>query len=152
MPMTGVLTLAWFHYLAMMFLAAALVAEHLMFSPRPDLTAARKLVVVDLIYGITLLVALVTGMARMFHGGKGALFYMQNGAYHTKFALFILMAAVWIYPAIKFFGWRRALGAGRTPALSEGEAKRVLIAIRIQLVILVVIPLLAAMMARGVWS
>jgi putative membrane protein len=152
MPMTGVLTLAWFHYLAMMFLAAALVAEHLLFSPRPDLSTARKLVVVDLIYGITLLVVLATGIARMFHGGKGALFYMQNGAYHTKFALFIVMAAVWIYPAIKFFGWRRAIGGGRAPVLSDGESKRVLIAIRIQLVILVAIPLLAAMMARGVWS
>jgi putative membrane protein len=150
--MTGVLTLAWLHYLAMMFLAAALIAEHLMFSPRPDLAIARKIVIVDLIYGVSLLVVLVTGFGRLFHGGKGALFYMQNAAYHTKFTLFVVMAAIWIYPAIKFFGWRRTLRGGGTPSMSDAEARRVFMAIRIQLLILVVIPLLAAMMARGVWS
>lgn len=150
--MTGVLTLAWFHYLAMMFLAAALIAEHLMFAPRPALPVARKIVVVDAIYGVSLAVVFATGIARMFHGGKGALFYMQNGAYHTKFTLFIVMAALWLYPAIKFFGWRRAMQRGETPAMGDSEARRVLMAIRIQLLILVFLPLLAAMMARGVWS
>jgi putative membrane protein len=152
MSMTGVLTLAWFHYLAMMFLAAALIAEHLMFTPRPDLALARKIVVVDAIYGVSLLVAFATGIGRLFHGGKGALFYMQNGAYHTKFALFVLMAVVWLYPALKFFGWRRAIKAGTAPTMNDTDAKRVLMAIRIQLLILVLLPLLAAMMARGVWS
>jgi len=150
--MTGVLTLAWFHYLAMMILAAALIAEHLLFSPRPDLAIARKIVVVDVIYGISLLIVLLTGLGRLFHGGKGALFYMQNAAYHTKFTLFVIMAAVWIYPAIKFFGWRRTLKGGGVPSMSDPEARRVLMAIRIQLLILVFLPLLAAMMARGVWS
>jgi putative membrane protein len=150
--MTGVLTLAWFHYLAMMFLAAALIAEHLMFTPRPALPIARKIIVVDAIYGVSLVVVFATGIARMFHGGKGALFYMQNGAYHTKFTLFIIMAVLWLYPAIKFFGWRRAMQRGETPAMSDSEARRVLMAIRLQLLILVFLPLLAAMMARGVWS
>jgi putative membrane protein len=149
--MTGVLTLAWFHYLAMMFLAAALVAEHLLFVPRPEVAVARKIVAVDAIYAVTLLLVLGTGIGRLFHGGKGALFYMQNGAFHLKFLLFVLMALVWIYPAIKFFGWRRALSAGSAPAMTATESGRVLMAIRIQLLILVIIPLLAAMMARGFW-
>ncbi|MFU8895023.1 MAG: DUF2214 family protein [Gammaproteobacteria bacterium] len=149
--MTGVLALAWFHYLAMMFLAAALIAEHLMFSPRPGAAIARKLVVVDMIYGLSLLVVLVTGFSRMFHDVKPVIFYMQNGAYHTKFALFIVMAVVWLYPAVKFFNWRRTLKAGGTPEMNDATAKRVLMAIRIQLLILVFLPLLAAMMARGIW-
>jgi putative membrane protein len=150
--MAGVLTLAWFHYLGIMFLAAALVAEHLLFTPRPDRAVARKLVTVDLIYGASLLVVFVTGIARLFHGGKGVLFYMQNGAYHAKFSLFVLMAVLWLYPAFKFFGWRRQLKAGQPPVMADAEAKRVLMAIRVQLLILVLLPLLAAMMARGVWS
>jgi putative membrane protein len=150
--MTGVLMLAWFHYLAMMFLAAALIAEHLMFSPRPDLAIARKIVVVDAIYGVSLLVVLLTGFGRLFHGGKGALFYMQNAAYHTKFTLFVVMAVVWLYPAIKFLGWRRTLKGGGAPSMSDPESRRVLMAIRVQLLILVLLPLLAAMMARGIGS
>ncbi|NGX17496.1 DUF2214 family protein [Wenzhouxiangella sp. XN24] len=149
--MTGVLTLAWLHYLAMMFLAAALVAEHLLFSPRPDLATARKIVVVDLVYGVSLLVVLITGLARLSHGGKGIAFYMQNGAFHTKFTLFIVMALVWIYPAIKFIGWRRALKSGTAPSLGDAEGRRLLMAIRIQLLILILLPLLGAMMARGFW-
>lgn len=150
--MTGVLALAWFHYLAMMFLAAALIAEHVMFTPRPEPAIARKLVVIDLVYGVSLLVVFVTGFGRMFHGGKGALFYMGNSAYHAKFWLFVLMALIWIYPAIRFFSWRRTLRAGGAPAFSDTEGKRILMAIRIQLLILVLLPLLAAMMARGVGS
>ena len=150
--MTGALILAWLHYLAMMFLAAALIAEHLMFSPRPSLEIARRLAVVDLIYGASLLVVLFTGLGRLFHGGKGVLFYMQNAAYHTKFTLFVIMAVAWIYPAIRFFGWRRTLKGGGTPSMSDAAARRVMMAIRIQLLLLVFIPLLAAMMARGVWS
>lgn len=148
--MTGLLTLAWLHYLAMMFLAAALISEHLLFSPRPTPEIARKIVTVDLIYGVSLAVVLVTGFARLFHE-KGALFYMQNMAYHVKFGLFLLMALAWLYPAFKFFGWRRALKRGEAPALDAASAKRVLMAIRLQLLVLVFLPLLAAMMARGVW-
>lgn len=150
--MTGVLLLAWFHYLAMMLLAAALVAEHLMFTPRPDAAAARKLVVVDLVYGISMLAVLLTGLGRLMHGGKGAAFYMANGAFHAKFLLFVVMALVWLYPALKFLAWRRALKAGQTPSTGDGEARRVLMAIRIQLLILALLPLLAAMMARGIGS
>jgi len=151
MAMTFAVVLAWFHYLAMMFLAAALVSEHLLFTHRSDRAIARKLVVVDLIYGVSLLVVFITGLGRMFHDVKPVIFYMQNGAYHAKFALFIIMAIVWLYPAIKFFGWRRALKAGGVPSMSDRDASRMLMAIRIQLLILVLLPLLGAMMARGLW-
>ena len=149
--MTAAVILAWFHYLAMMFLAAALIAEHLMFSPRPDRVIARKLVVVDAIYGVSLLVVLLTGLGRMFHDVKPVIFYMQNGAYHAKFTLFIIMAVVWLYPAFRFFGWRRVLKGGGAPAMTDREAGRMLMAIRIQLLILVLLPLLGAMMTRGLW-
>lgn len=49
-----------------------------------------------------------------FHDVEPVIFYLQNGAYHTKFALFIVMAVVWLYPAVKFFNWRRTLQAGGT--------------------------------------
>jgi putative membrane protein len=149
--MTGVLTLAWLHYLAIMLLAAALVAEHLLFTPRPERATARKLVVVDLVYGMSLLVALATGVGRLFHGGKGAAFYMANGAFHAKFGLFVVLVLLGLYPALKFIAWRRALREGATPVMTEAEGRRILMAIRIQLFLLIVLPLLAAMMARGVW-
>jgi len=150
--MTGVLTLAWFHYLAMMFVAAALVAEHLMFTPRPELPLARKLLVVNRIHGISVLVALITGFGRMMHGGKGAVFYMQNTAFQLKFVLFIVLALAWFYAAMTFFSWGQKIKAGNAPVVSEDDAKRVLMAIRLQLLILVLLPLLATMMARGLWS
>jgi len=148
--MAGVLTLAWLHYLGIMFLAAALVAEHLLFTPRPELKVARKLVTVDLIYGVSLAVVLVTGIGRLFHGGKGVAFYMQTGAFHAKFTLFVVMALVWLYPAMKFLGWRRTLKSGGTPGMADGDGRRVLMTIRVQLLLLVLLPLLAAMMARGI--
>ncbi|MFU8822256.1 MAG: DUF2214 family protein [Gammaproteobacteria bacterium] len=70
--MTGVLTMAWFHYLAMMFVMAALIAERLIFSPRPEPAIARKIVIVDLAYGISLLLVFLPLLAAMMARGVGS--------------------------------------------------------------------------------
>jgi putative membrane protein len=141
---------AWLHFLAIMGLAAALVAEHLMFTPRPDAATARRLARVDMIYGVSALLVLVSGIGRVLQGGKGAAFYLANGVFHAKVGLFVVAAALSIYPTLKFLAWRKATAsAGAVPGLDERAGRRVLMAIRVQLLIIFVLPLLAALMARG---
>lgn len=147
--MTAVI-LSWFHFLSIMGLAAALVAQHLMFTPRPDAATAKRLTRVDLVYGVSALAVLLSGLGRVFYSGKGAAFYLANGVFHAKVGLFVVAALISIYPTIKLLAWRKALAGGGTPGMSDADGRRVLMAIRLQLVLIVVLPLLGVLMARGI--
>ena len=132
------------HFIAFMVLTAMLVAEHLLLKKRLTADEVRRLAIVDLVYGIAATVALVAGLALWFWVGKPAEFYTRNGIFHTKVTLFIVMALISIYPTVFFIrNWR-----ARVPALDV--PKGIIMAIRAELVLLLVIPLLAVLMARGI--
>lgn len=143
------LVTAWLHFLAMMSLAAALVAEHLLFRPPLSVEAARRLIRIDLLYGLSALVVLVTGILRVLYFGKGAGFYLGNPVFHAKFGVFLAVALVSVYPTVRFFGWRRSVSAAEAPEVSLAQARRVLLAIRIELILLAVLPFLGVLVARG---
>ena len=132
------------HFIAFMVLTAMLVAEHLLLKKRLTADEVRRLAIVDLVYGIAATVALVAGLALWFWVGKPAEFYTRNGIFHTKVTLFIVMALISIYPTVFFIrNWR-----ARVPALDV--PKGIIMAIRAELALLLVIPLLAVLMARGI--
>lgn len=147
-PMGEIVTV-WLHYLAMMTLLAALAAEHLLFKPPLDHLGARRLIRVDLVYGLSALVVLVTGILRVLYFGKGPPFYFSNPVFHAKFGVFLLLVLVSIYPTLQFLGWRRALRRGQPPDVSMGRARSLIFAIRLELVLVLSLPLLAVLMARG---
>ena len=125
--------LAFLHHLAAFTLVAALAAEHVVF---PD----RRVRMLDAIYGASAGALLVIGLLRVFYFEKGAAFYFGNVFFIAKLALFVAAGLLSIYPTIMF---RRAV-------LTPQQTRRVLLAIRIQLVGVVLILLCAALMAKGV--
>ncbi len=66
-----------------------------------------------------------------------------------KIGLFVLVALLSIYPTVTFLGWRGALKAGELPKVTARNGRWVTLIIRIELLVLLSIPLLAASMARG---
>ena len=142
-------TTAWLHFLAMMTLAAALVAEHLLFRPPLSAADARRLIRIDLVYGLSALIVLITGILRVLYFGKGAAFYLGNPVFHATFGLFLVVALLSVYPTVRFFGWRRSLGDAEGPEISPGQARRLLLVIRVELLLLAFLPLLGVLAARG---
>lgn len=59
------------HYLSIFILFALLTAEHLLFKPVLDATSARRLLRVDIAYGISAGLVLATGATRVLWYGKG---------------------------------------------------------------------------------
>ncbi|WP_139133833.1 DUF2214 family protein, partial [Pseudomonas sp. 21C1] len=55
-----------------------------------------------------------------------------------------------VVPTWVYLSWRNDLKAGRMPNISAGQARLVTTVIRLELALLLVIPLLATMMARGI--
>lgn len=140
---------AYLHYLGMMLLLGALVGEHLILGGKLDLSRARQLVATDVIYASAAGLVLVTGLLRASYFGKGLPFYTGNPLFHAKVSLFVLAVLISVYPTVRFLSMRAGIRAGRTPELSPELTARLKILIRIELTLIVCIPLLAVLMGRG---
>ena len=140
---------AYLHYLSIFILFALLSIEHVQFKPPLDLARARRLIVTDIAYGICAGAVLLTGLARVLWFGKGLDYYLHNALFHAKVGLFILVGLISVLPTFVFLNWRNSLKAGEVPQVSDRQARWVTLAIRLELLLLLLLPLLAVLMARG---
>lgn len=137
------------HYLSIFVLFALLTSEHILFRADLDNTTARRLLRIDIAYGITAGLVLTTGAVRVIWYGKGLDYYLHNGLFHAKVGLFLLIGLLSILPTLTFFNWRNDLLAGKAPSISLAAARRTIWVIRVELLLLVCLPFLASLMARG---
>lgn len=138
------------HYLSIFVLFALLTCEHILFRANLDHATARRLLRIDLAYGVTAGLVLATGLARVIWFGKGLDYYLHNWVFHAKVTLFILVGLLSILPTLTFFNWRNDLLAGKAPTITPSQARRTIWVIRLELLLLVCLPFLASLMARGV--
>lgn len=139
---------AWIHYVSIMLMMASVLGEHL--ALKPDLTAgeARAIQHLDVIYGASAAVVLLTGIMRMYLE-KGATYYLQNGAFHALLGVFVVAALLSIYPTIVFLRWRADTRAGRGQGLAPGRFRRLQMILRTEMALLLLAPLFATWMAHG---
>ena len=141
--------LAIAHHLAVFAVLAVLSAEWALV--RPGLTPAgiRTLARVDAAYGASAAAVIVAGTARVVAGAKPAEFYTDNPTFWFKMAAFAVVGLLSIRPTIKYIGWRKSLadsGTPPAPAVLQSAHR----AINVQLAVFASIPVLAALMARGI--
>jgi len=148
--MTAAITLAFLHHTAAVAVMALLTVELVLL--RFDLTPpiARTILRMDGAYGIAALVLLVVGLSRVFFTEKGAAYYFHSGTFLAKLTLFVIVGLLSIYPTMQFLRWRPALREQRAPQLDATTKRKLRMTIHIELTLLLVILLLAAMMARGI--
>lgn len=139
----------YLHFIAIMALMGSLITEHLLLKPGITGAQIKSLAGIDLVYGLSALVVLGTGLLRWFVYGKGSEFYLSNPIFHVKLTLFMIMGIVSIFPTLKFLKWKKQVKAGSDPTIDEKSIKRTLMFIRIELLIVAILPLLAVMVARG---
>ena len=149
--MTATITAAYLHHLAAFLVVATLMVELVLLKGELTPTAARSVLRMDVVYGIAATVLLAVGFVRVFYTEKGSAYYFDSGSFLVKLVLFVVVAALSIYPTIQFMGWRKALREGRLPDLAAGPRRKVRMLIHIELTLIFVIILMAIMMARGVW-
>jgi len=145
--MLSTVVLPWVHYVAVFVMIGALMVQMYLLKMSSVADAVRSLVRVDRIYGVAALLVFVTGLMRVWHGGKGADYYWHNGAFHGVIGLFILAALLSIVPTLRFIRWRKAVDAGALPA--EGEARKTRLLVHIELSFMFIVALLVTMVAKG---
>ncbi len=144
--------LAYAHFLAIFSVVVFLTSEAaLCRSEWMNAAVVRRLARLDLIYLFAAIAVLATGLARTYWGVKGMGWYWQQPLLHIKVTLFALIGVLSIKPTLSFLRWRRQLDAdGTLPAADEIRSVRRLVMIEAHL--LVLIPLAASLLARGVWT
>jgi putative membrane protein len=142
---------AFLHHLAAFALVAALVVEFVLIRQELTLASARRLMIVDGVFGASAGVLLVVGLVRVFFFEKGAGYYFTSHAFLAKFGLFIVIGLISIVPTLEFLRWRKPVQAGALPAVAADKLRRIRMLIHVELAGIVLILLFAAWMAKGGW-
>jgi len=142
--------LAYFHYSAIFLFFAFLTVEAMLLRNPLDANTIRLLVRVDLWYFAAAILAVVSGLMRLFWGIKGVGFYPGNPVFHVKVALVVAIGTLSFLPTLQYIRWARQLKVApqfEPPELARRHVRRL---VMIELHIASLLPLAAVLMARGI--
>ena len=145
--MTTEILVRYLHFISMFVVAAALVAEHLLLKKQMTRTEIARMATIDSIYGLSALTLVGAGLSLWFWVGKPADFYTHNWVFHLKLGLVILFAILSIPPTVFFLRNRKK--RNNTDDIIP-IPKYVILLIRLELLLLFLIPLCAVFMAKGI--
>jgi putative membrane protein len=142
--------LAVFHHICVFGLFVILATELALVRPGMSAETIFRVARVDMFYGILAGLTLIVGTLRVIYGAKGMAFYIHNPLFWGKLGLFAIIGLLSIPPTLNYMRWRKALRAdlNALPDIAAIQSTRKLIAI--QHALLFLLPILAAMMARGI--
>ena len=140
---------SFLHFAAVFGIVGALAIEWVMLSESPTHREARLIQVSDRWYGLSAMALIVVGLLRVFYFEKGSAYYFGNSFFHLKIGLFIVVGLLSIYPTIRFIKWRAQMQGGKAPLVTAAEYRTLRLLLRLELALLLLIVLCAALMARG---
>ena len=144
--MTLEIILRYVHFVSIFAIAGSLASEHLIL--KKELTRAEigRLARIDAVYGIAAVTLLIAGLTLWLGSvGKPAVYYTKNWVFHTKLTLFLMVGLLSIYPTIFFIKNRK----GNFEEI-VAVPKIIFMMLRMELLLLLIIPLLAGLMSRGI--
>ena len=135
----------YLHFVSIILVMTAVLGQHLLLSTRLSRREIARIQRIDLVYAIAVVAVLATGFAQWFWTGKPADFYSKNPILHIKVTLFLIVGVVSIYPSVVF-------GKGKKGDPDEviKVSKGVIWSVRVELLLLFLMPLLATLIARGI--
>jgi putative membrane protein len=142
--------LSYLHFLFAFILVGAIAAELFILRLPVDANVAKRLARVDLFYGVSALGVLIVGFARAIWAANGWDHYAAQPFFWAKIATFVLVGLISIVPTIAFIRWARAARAAAAFAVPESEVRSVRLLVMIEVHLLALVPLFAALMARGI--
>lgn len=144
--------LAYLHFAAIFSLLWFLAKEWTLLRAGAANVDVERIAKADAGFGAMAALVLVTGALRAAFGAKGWPFYAHNPAFHVKITLFVIVGLVSIAPTLQFLRWRRARRADAAFRVSETEWTRARRFLMIELHLIALIPLMAVIMSRGLWT
>jgi len=137
---------AWLHFLGTFALAGIIGAELVLYRREMSPSDQRLMKRIDLGYGLSALWVVLTGLARVFWFGKGAMFYAQNGFFWALIGLFVVVALLSVPPTLQYRRWK----AEEPIVIDERRYRHVRLHLALEAALFPLLPLCAVMMARGI--
>lgn len=144
------LVLAVIHHLLVFSLAGILAAELVLV--RPGLTGGSLGLLgrLDGLYGLVALLVVAVGFGRVFYGLRGWEYYVYYWAFWAKMAAFAAVGLLSIQPTMRIMRWRKSAAGAPAVAVPNAEIATVRGFLKAQAAVFLLIPLLAAVMARAI--
>lgn len=144
--MTFELVLRYLHFISIFAIVGSLTSEHMLLKKELKRSEITTLAKIDAVYGIAAAILLTAGLTLWLSGvGKPAVFYTKNWVFHTKLTCFLAVGILSIYPTVFFIKNRKG-----NPDEIVAIPKKIFMMLRTELLLLLIIPLLAGLMSRGV--
>ena len=143
------LILAILHHLLVFSIAAIIAAELVLVRPGLDRATLGLLGRVDAAYGLLAMLVIIVGAGRVYFGLKSWDYYVFYWVFWAKMAAFVATGLLSIVPTARIARWRKAGGVG-DHIVSEAEIASVRPWLKAEAAVFLLIPIFAAMMARGV--
>jgi len=137
------------HLLTLALGLGAIVARGRALSHPLDDAGWKRVLAADNAWGVAAVLWIVSGLGRVFLGGKETSFYTHNVFFWVKMALFSLVFALELTPMTTFIRVRSAHRRGAPPPHFSVAAYRRINSLEVRLVVAIVF--VAAFMARGAW-
>ena len=144
--MTLEIALRYLHFICIFAIVGSLVSEHLLLKKEMTRKELERLSRIDAVYGVAALLLLGAGLTLWLgEVGKPAVYYSKNWIFHIKLTLFTIIGILSIYPTVFFIRNRKGTASDRVVVPST-----IFWMIRVEILLLFIIPLLAGLMAKGV--
>ncbi|MFC5626998.1 DUF2214 family protein [Algoriphagus winogradskyi] len=144
--MTPEILLRYLHFISIFAIVGSLVSEHLLLKKELTRKEIKRIATIDGVYGMGALILLAVGLTLWLGGyGKPTEFYSYNFIFHIKITLFAFIGILSIYPTVFFI----KNGKGDQDEFVQ-IPKTIFMLLRLELLLLFIIPLLAGLMAKGV--
>jgi len=144
--MSTEILLRYIHFICILTIAGTLVAENSIIRKTMFRSDINKLARIDSVYGLAALALVAAGLTLWLGSyGKPADFYSHNPIFHAKLGLFAAVGIASIYPTVFFLKQRKG-----DPADTVTIPLIIIRLLRLELVLLAIIPLLAGLMAKGI--
>ena len=138
--------LRYIHFICIFLIVGTLVAEYVLLKKIMIRSEIARLARIDAIYGIAALTLVIAGLTLWLGSfGKPAFYYTKNWLFHTKLTLFVLVGLLSIRPTIFFIRQRKG-----DPDEAITIPGFVFLLLKLELILLAIIPLLAGLMPHGV--
>jgi len=141
--------LAWIHFMFIFALVSTVFAEAFFYQRTLALATLKRLQRVDIAFGILAGAVVLSGIARVMYSPKTPGFYLHDSIFWTKMALFGALGIASIVPTMHFIRLGKREPTGDTVAVDEKTYTTVRGVLTLELVLLLLIPLCASLMAHG---
>ena len=144
--MTPEILLRYIHFICIFLITGTLITEYVLLKKIMTRSEISRLAKIDAVYGIAAITLITAGLTLWLGGfGKPAVYYNKNWIFHTKLTLFLIVGLLSIRPTGFFIKQRKG-----NPEETVTVPASILWLLKLELLLLAIIPLLAGFMSRGV--